>query len=104
PRRQHSLSVPPAVRLRARVLRPGSTTPAEAASPLRRPSSSRRGSATGPPRRRRPRASAPAMHGTLAYTGMQVLIPFVAYAADSVDDETRAGYPTERDARLRALR
>jgi putative NADPH-quinone reductase len=44
------------------------------------------------------------MHGTLAYTGMQVLIPFVAYAADSVDDETRAGYPAERDARLRALR
>ena len=46
----------------------------------------------------------PLMYGTLAYTGMQVLDPFVAYAADSVDDATRARYLAELDARLRALR
>jgi NAD(P)H dehydrogenase (quinone) len=34
----------------------------------------------------------PLLWGTFAYTGMQVLEPFVAYAADSVDAETRAGY------------
>src|SRR6185312_4840351 len=54
-----------------------------------------------PCRRRRPLRTATAgdlesvlhalMHGTIAYTGMQVLDPFVAYAADSVDDETQAG-------------
>jgi len=33
-----------------------------------------------------------------------VLDPFVAYAADSVDDVTRARYLAELDARLRALR
>jgi NAD(P)H dehydrogenase (quinone) len=33
----------------------------------------------------------PLLWGTLAYTGMQVLEPFVAYAADSVDDDTPAG-------------
>ena len=32
------------------------------------------------------------MWGTLAYTGMQVLQPYVAYAADSVDEGTRTGY------------
>jgi NAD(P)H dehydrogenase (quinone) len=46
----------------------------------------------------------PPMHGTLAYTGMQVLDPFIAYAADSVDDATGAGYLAELDARLRAVR
>jgi NAD(P)H dehydrogenase (quinone) len=45
----------------------------------------------------------PLLHGTLAYTGMQVLEPFIAYAADSVDDEARAGYLREIDERLRAL-
>jgi NAD(P)H dehydrogenase (quinone) len=34
----------------------------------------------------------PLLWGTLAYTGMQVLQPYVAYAADSVDEGTRAGY------------
>ena len=46
----------------------------------------------------------PLMHGSLAYTGMRVLDPFVAYAADSVDDATRAGYLADLEARLRALR
>ena len=45
----------------------------------------------------------PLMHGTLAYTGMEVLDPFVAYAADSVDDATRTRYLAEPDARLRAV-
>jgi NAD(P)H dehydrogenase (quinone) len=45
----------------------------------------------------------PLLHGTLAYTGMQVLEPFIAYAADSVDDEARAGYLRELDERLRSL-
>jgi NAD(P)H dehydrogenase (quinone) len=45
----------------------------------------------------------PLLHGTLAYTGMQVLDPFIAYAADSVDDETRAGYLADLDRRLRSL-
>ncbi len=45
----------------------------------------------------------PLLYGTLAYTGMQVLDPFIAYAADSVDDETRAQYLAELDARLRSL-
>jgi len=34
----------------------------------------------------------PLLWGTLAYTGMQVLQPYVAYAADSVDEGTRTGY------------
>jgi NAD(P)H dehydrogenase (quinone) len=45
----------------------------------------------------------PLMYGTLAYTGMQVLDPFVAYAADSVDEGTRRRYLAELDARLRSL-
>jgi len=43
-------------------------------------------------------------HRTLAYTGMHVLDPLVAYAADSVDDATRTRYLAELDARLRSLR
>jgi NAD(P)H dehydrogenase (quinone) len=45
----------------------------------------------------------PLLHGTLAYTGMQVLEPFIAYAADSVDDEARAGYLQAVGERLRSL-
>lgn len=45
----------------------------------------------------------PLLHGTLAYTGMQVLEPFIAYAADSVDNETRARYLCDLGARLRSL-
>jgi NAD(P)H dehydrogenase (quinone) len=45
----------------------------------------------------------PLLYGTLAYTGMQVLEPFIAYAADSVDDETRSRYLAELGARLRSL-
>jgi len=42
----------------------------------------------------------PLLWGTLAYTGMQVLAPFMAYAADSVDDAARRGYLDELRARL----
>ncbi len=35
----------------------------------------------------------PLLHGTLAYTGMQVIDPFIAYAADSVDEDTRRALP-----------
>ena len=45
----------------------------------------------------------PLQYGTLAYTGMTVLEPFVAYAADSVDDETRAGYLERLRVRLVSL-
>lgn len=45
----------------------------------------------------------PLLHGTLAYTGMQVLPPFIAYAADSVDAAARAGYLRELEDRLRSL-
>jgi NAD(P)H dehydrogenase (quinone) len=45
----------------------------------------------------------PLLHGTLAYTGMQVLEPFIAYAADSVDAEARAGYLRQLEDRLRSL-
>jgi NAD(P)H dehydrogenase (quinone) len=45
----------------------------------------------------------PLLHGTLAYTGMQVLEPFIAYAADSVDAEARAGYLRELEDRFRSL-
>jgi NAD(P)H dehydrogenase (quinone) len=45
----------------------------------------------------------PLLHGTLAYTGMTVLEPFIAYAADSVDDETRAGYLVSLRDRLARL-
>jgi NAD(P)H dehydrogenase (quinone) len=45
----------------------------------------------------------PLLHGTLAYTGMEVLEPFIAYAADSVDDGARAGYLAELEDRLRSL-
>jgi putative NADPH-quinone reductase len=34
---------------------------------------------------------------------MRVLEPFIAYAADSVDDETRAGYLTSLRDRLASL-
>ena len=34
----------------------------------------------------------PLLWGTFAYCGMQVLEPFIAYAADSVDDGTRERY------------
>jgi NAD(P)H dehydrogenase (quinone) len=45
----------------------------------------------------------PLLHGTLAYTGMRVIDPFIAYAADSVDQDTRRRYLTELSARLTAL-
>ena len=45
----------------------------------------------------------PLLHGTLAYTGMGVLEPFIAYAADSVDGESRAGYLRALEERLREL-
>jgi NAD(P)H dehydrogenase (quinone) len=45
----------------------------------------------------------PLLHGTLAYTGMQVLEPFIAYAADSVDDRTRGRYLSELRAQIAAL-
>jgi NAD(P)H dehydrogenase (quinone) len=45
----------------------------------------------------------PLLHGTLAYTGMQVIDPFIAYAADSVDQDTRRRYLAELSARLSAL-
>jgi NAD(P)H dehydrogenase (quinone) len=45
----------------------------------------------------------PVLYGTLAYTGMQVLDPFIAYAADSVDDDTRRGYLAELSAQLESL-
>ena len=45
----------------------------------------------------------PITFGTLEYTGMQVVPPFVAYAADSVDADTRAGYLAALRDRLAAL-
>jgi NAD(P)H dehydrogenase (quinone) len=45
----------------------------------------------------------PLLHGTLAYTGMQVIDPFIAYAADSVDHDTRRRYLADLSARLSAL-
>ncbi len=45
----------------------------------------------------------PLLYGTLAYTGMTVLEPFIAYAADSVEDETRAGYLVSLRDRLVSL-
>lgn len=45
----------------------------------------------------------PLLWGTLAYTGMQVLEPFIAYAADSVDDAARAGYLASLTRRLQAV-
>ena len=45
----------------------------------------------------------PLLHGTLAYTGMRVLEPFIAYAADSVDDEARRRYLDDLRARLAVL-
>jgi len=45
----------------------------------------------------------PLLWGTLAYTGMQVLSPFVAYAADSVDEPARVGYLTALRGRLTAI-
>jgi NAD(P)H dehydrogenase (quinone) len=45
----------------------------------------------------------PLLFGTLAYTGMTVLEPFIAYAADSADEKARAGYLTELSARLESL-
>jgi NAD(P)H dehydrogenase (quinone) len=46
----------------------------------------------------------PLLWGTFAYCGMQVLEPFIAYAADSVDDATREGYLAELRERLLELR
>jgi NAD(P)H dehydrogenase (quinone) len=45
----------------------------------------------------------PLLHGTLAYTGMTVLDPFIAYGADSVDETTRAGYLAALCERLVSL-
>ncbi len=45
----------------------------------------------------------PILYGTLAYTGMQVLAPFMAFAANSVDGETRAGYLTALQQRLTGI-
>jgi NAD(P)H dehydrogenase (quinone) len=45
----------------------------------------------------------PLLWGTFAYCGMQVLEPFVAYAADSVDEETRAGYLEALGGRLESV-
>lgn len=45
----------------------------------------------------------PLLWGTFAYTGMRVLEPFVAYAADSVDDAARARYLDALRERLRAI-
>jgi len=42
----------------------------------------------------------PLLHGTLAYTRMQVLEPFVASAADSIDDEARQDQLAALQARL----
>jgi NAD(P)H dehydrogenase (quinone) len=46
----------------------------------------------------------PLLHGTLAYTGMRVLEPFIAYAADSADDTRRAAYLAELQQRLAVVR
>lgn len=45
----------------------------------------------------------PVLHGTLAYCGMQVLDPFVAYAADSAAKDTLRGYLEAFEARIRSL-
>jgi len=45
----------------------------------------------------------PLLWGTLAYTGMQVLAPFMAYAADSVDEPARRGYLDALRARLETV-
>jgi NAD(P)H dehydrogenase (quinone) len=45
----------------------------------------------------------PLLYGTLAYTGMTVLEPFIAYGADSVDGEARAGYLLSLRDRLASL-
>jgi NAD(P)H dehydrogenase (quinone) len=45
----------------------------------------------------------PVLHGTLAYCGMDVLEPFMAYAADEVDEPARLTYLDALRARLRAL-
>jgi NAD(P)H dehydrogenase (quinone) len=45
----------------------------------------------------------PLLWGTLAYTGMQVLSPFMAYAADSCDEPARLGYLDALRARLEGV-
>ena len=45
----------------------------------------------------------PLLQGTLAYTGMTVLPPFVAWHVPYVDDATRAGYLDAYAERLRSL-
>lgn len=45
----------------------------------------------------------PIQNGTLAYTGFEVLPPFVGYSVSYVDDETRRGYLDAYEARLRSL-
>jgi NAD(P)H dehydrogenase (quinone) len=42
----------------------------------------------------------PLLWGTFAYCGMQVLAPFMAYAADTADEEARAAYLDGLRARL----
>ena len=46
----------------------------------------------------------PLLWGTFAYCGMRVLEPFIAYAADSVDEQTRAGYLAALRMRLEGIR
>jgi len=45
----------------------------------------------------------PLSHGTLAYTGMQVLPPFMAWAVDSADQAQRDGYLAALGQRLAGL-
>lgn len=45
----------------------------------------------------------PIQNGTLAYTGFEVLPPFVAYSVNFVDDATREGYVAAYEERLRGL-
>ncbi len=45
----------------------------------------------------------PIQNGTLAYSGFDVLPPFVSYSVSFVDDRTRDGYFAAYEARLRTL-
>ena len=45
----------------------------------------------------------PIQNGTLAYTGFEVLPPFVGYSVSYVDDDTRRGYLDAYEQRLRSL-
>ena len=44
----------------------------------------------------------PIVHGTFRHVGMEALEPFVAYGADSDDEETRRGYLATYRTRLHA--